>query len=200
MQVMDDTKAARWCAARSIQAHRQEPTGWLYLAHPGMNHCLIVSIPRNGMRSVALARLLMLDGVLEGEEVNFNGCLLWLRDWEIGSPEFDSVGWKLLESLRAVAGHHSSLREDPAQVFEPGELLSAHAALVLPMVFGWDAYYVPAVGESLVYVSHHERLYVVSRTVASKQRIERSLAAGKWEARESQWPPGPAWSPSTGDS
>ncbi len=188
MQSMDDASAALWCSARSIEMRRTSGLGQMYLSFPTQNRCIAIQTPAAAMRLVALARLLLLASGEDQDDSNFDGCLLWLRDWEIGSPELESVGWRVLQCLRGTSGAIASLQAAPASLFSQDEIVDAHVALVQPLTFGWDAYFVSASGQSFGFVSHHDLTYFVARTEGMLQRLCVQLGIGKWQATKCHWP------------
>ena len=101
----------------------------------------------------------------------FPGALFWLHRWEIGSEDIDGVGERLLAGTRGVTDARSDLHAYPAQAFDAGECQAAHAALVVPMLFAWDAYYVPADGSYLLWVSHEGSLDLIPRDAAADAHL-----------------------------
>ena len=95
-----------------------------------------------------------MTGVREYEESQFSGALLWLQRWEIWSESIDQAGFVLLNGVRTISNCASSVHDAPAQQFAEGEFTLAHACLVLPMLFQWDAYYLTANGDVICYVCH----------------------------------------------
>jgi hypothetical protein len=182
---LDETGVADWCAKRGIQL-RRGPSG-TELSFDGANHCLIVRVPESGLRCVALAYVLLMASVRE-DESEFKGCLFWLREWEIGSPQLDRVGHTVLRSLRAARGEAVSWHDAPGELFGPEEVGEANAAFVQPLIFDWDAYLVPSSGEYFVFSYHHEHLFVVSPTKSKLDEIGRSLQGGGWPPAVAEWP------------
>jgi hypothetical protein len=161
----------------------------MYLSFRSQNHCIALQTPTTAMRSVALARLLLLAPLEDREEKSFDGCLLWLRDWEIGSPELEIVGWRVLQALRGGSEGTTSLRAAPASLFGGDELVDAHVALVQPLIFRWDAYLISESGEWFGFVHHHETTYFVARTQGMLQHVRGQLRLAQWATNECSWPP-----------
>jgi hypothetical protein len=180
-----ETAVADWCGKRGIQL-RPGPPG-TELCFPGTNHCLIVRVPESGLRCVALAYLLLMASA-RMEESEFKECLLWLRDWEIGSPELDRAGHTVLRWLRLASTEPISWHDAPGELFGPEEVGEAHAAFVQPLIFDWDAYLVPSSAEYFVFSWHHEQLFVVSPTKSKLDEIGRSLQGGGWPPEVAHWP------------
>lgn len=185
MRSLNETGVADWCAKRGIQL-RRGPKG-TELSFDDANHCLIVRVPESGLRCVALAYVLLMASVRE-DESEFKGCLFWLRDWEIGSPELDRAGHTVLRWLRLAGREPISWHAQPGELFGPDEVAEAHVALVQPLIFDWDAYLVPDAGEYFVFSWHHEHLFVVSPTQSKLDKIGGSLRNGGWAPEEAEWP------------
>lgn len=60
-------------------------------------NCIELKFPETPMRVPYFTRVLSLLNT-DAEE-NFNGALLWLTLWNIGSPGLEKIGWKLVEKL-----------------------------------------------------------------------------------------------------
>jgi hypothetical protein len=114
-----------------------------------------------------------MSGVRDHVETNFEGAIVWLRRWELWSESIDRVGQLLLEGLWRAVTPGGLLSEAPAVVFTERELVSAHASLILPMLFQWDAFYSPKGGHFLVAVSHHGHLEVLAPTETFQLLLER---------------------------
>jgi hypothetical protein len=100
---------------------------------------------------------------LAGDEMQFQGALLWITFPELGS--LAPIGWKLLEKMRQGFGENRPLQTARAHFFRRDELLDLQAFLLPCFIFGWDAYLVPfGRHDFFVHVSHDEYWGVVSRT------------------------------------
>jgi hypothetical protein len=100
---------------------------------------------------------------LAGDEMQFQGALLWITFSELGS--LAPIGWKLLEKMRQGFGENRPLQTARAHFFRKDELLDLQAFLLPCFIFGWDAYLVPfGRDDFFVHVSHDEYWGVVSRT------------------------------------
>jgi hypothetical protein len=185
MVALDDGGVAEWCQKRGIQVSPGIPG--TELRFHGANHCFSVPVLESGARCVALAYMLLMASV-RLDESEFQGCLLWFREWEIWSPELDRAGHTVLRWLRLAGREPISWHDAPGELFGPDEVGEAHAALVQPLIFDWDAYLVPSSGEYFVFSYHHEHLFVVSPTKSKLDEIGRSLQGGGWAPEEEQWP------------
>jgi hypothetical protein len=140
-----------------------------------------IPAPTTTQRLLALGYVLLASA---GEgEAEFPGGLLWLNEWDIWSESFERVGWRIAQRLRGIA-KVPSLRDAPAHLFGPDEFIDAQALLLLPMLFQWDAHFVPSSGEFFVYASHEERLLVVASNRVVCDRLFARFEEGDWNPRE----------------
>jgi len=104
------------------------------------------------------------------DEEHFDGARLWFKEWGVWNPREEGIGYQLVESLNCAAGQPASFEAAPGHLFRADEFTAAVAMLMQPMLFGWDAYYVPqwsyGVEEYFVEVSHDSVVYVFTRTKA----------------------------------
>lgn len=137
MRSMTSDEARKWCSqdALGLKITRDDD-----LRYKGPEHKLFIQIPEEHRGIVVLARVLL---AFRGE-ANFSGGMLWLRWWEIGSPQLTRVGWHILEDIRRAHGESRSLEVAPAQLFRDDEFVELQAFLTQVMCFGWVADYVPS--------------------------------------------------------
>lgn len=177
MQAFSDTQAVGWCGERGFVVEQNFPTRATVGGHEAGR--FRIQIPDEATATVGLAYFLLMSGVRDYVEANFDGAMVWLRRWELWSESIDRVGQLLLEGVQRALEPGALLNQTPALVFKEGELVPAHASLTLPMLFQWDAFYCPKGGHFLGVVSHHGHLEVI----APKEAI------GLLRERFSQWNP-----------
>jgi hypothetical protein len=190
MQLLSDQEATRWCAARSLETVHAGRRA-RYLGFVEQHSSIVIDPGVKGMRTIGLARLLLIAGSTSQDDANFRGGLLWLRDWEIGSPELEAVGWEVLRLLRGRCQEPTELAATPAQGFSQSELLDAHLALAQPLMFGWDAYWVPEDASFFAFIHHHDVVHVVARERHLLESMGRRLSEGQWKSQSGPWPPEP---------
>ena len=100
--------------------------------------------------------------VAAGDESTFAGALLWLRRWEIWSPQIDEVGVQLFGNALAAAGS-TGLPATPACQFGAAEFDQAYSLFSLPLLLQWDVYLVPPSAEYFIYVTHNATCFVIGR-------------------------------------
>jgi hypothetical protein len=91
----------------------------------------------------------------------------------------EAVGYRIIEAMNRAAGQLQSFEVAPGHTFRADELADAVGMLMQPMVFGWNAYYLPqwsfGVEEFYLYVSHDSFVTVVTRTTAFHDKVFRLL-------------------------
>lgn len=179
MKCVNAGQAADWCRARGIVFSDR------HLRRLGYDegHPLAISIeaPTNTQRLLALGYVIL--ATASDDERSFEGGLLWLNDWDIWSESFERVGHWLAKSLR-VGCHHGAIADAPGHLFDPGEFIQAQALLLLPMVFQWDAHFIPANGQFLVRLGHHGELHLISRDRVIADQLFSRFEEGEWNPRE----------------
>ena len=178
MRLLTDDEALQWVRDVGLQAGSKLPSTRVRALSTA--HRMRLQIPDDALSAVALAYMLALTDVVEYGEEQFAGALLWLQRWEIWSASIDRAGYVLLEGIRSVSGQSVPLGSAPGHLFQQGEFSRAHACLALPMVFQWDAHYIPVSGEFFVFVSHEGYLELTTQN----ERLHRDTLG-----RLQQWSP-----------
>lgn len=139
-----------------------------YYSDPATN-CLELKFPETPLRVTFFTRVIAMLG-LEDESL-FYGALLWVTQSQIGSPQLEKSGWKLIERMRAGYGENRSLQTTSGHFFRDDEL-DLSAFLIPCFVYSWDAYVVPnANNDFFVHISHNEYWGVVARTIEAYDRL-----------------------------
>lgn len=163
MWVGTDAELLKWLGDVNLKHKLSADERSLYYADPDAN-CFELKWPESPLRVSYFARVAAMVGI--DEESLFNGALLWVTLSQIGSPQIEKSGWKLVEKMRQGFGENRSLQSASAHFFRDDELVDLTAFLVPCFVFGWDAYVVPhnASGDYFVHISHNEYWGIVART------------------------------------
>ena len=142
---------------------------------------LLLNYPETPLRVSYASRLLSLLGC-SGDESGFYGALLWLRLWNIGSPQNEKSGWKMVERLRMGFGELRPLGEANAHWFRSDEVAELAAFIVPCFVYGWDAYVSPSGGDCFGFISHDGYWSVVARNREVSERLLIDFAEFKPQA------------------
>ena len=177
MELITKARALEWCREHGIAvATASVDASRLTFGHP--MHGLRVDITGPPSDVLALVYVLVMTGIPDDDERHFNGAMIWLRDWDIGSCGAEAVGYALAQGLRGTGGATPSVLEQPAHLVADDEFVLARAMLALPMLFRWDAVFVPAHGLFLASVSHHEHLDIYFRDGRLEPKLRKRFEAG----------------------
>jgi hypothetical protein len=135
-----------------------------YFSHPEANSILL-EYPGKLERFPFFAGLLASLGY---DETHFDGAQLWFKEWGVWNAREEGLGYQIIETMNRAAGQPISFEAGTGHVFRADEFTAAVAMLIQPMLFGWDAYYLPqwsyGVEEYFLDISHDSVVYVVTRT------------------------------------
>lgn len=147
----------------------------LFYTHPEAD-CIVLEYPPKLERLPFFARLLATLGY---DDADFAGAWLWFRTWGVWSSQDEATGYRIVEAVNRAAGQPLSFEVSRGQTFRSDELPNAVGMLMQPMVFGWDAYYLPhwsfGYEEFFLYISHDSFVSVVTRTKAFHEKVLRIL-------------------------
>ena len=134
--------------------------------------CIDLEYPPKLERLPFFARLLATLGY---DEANFAGASLWFTTWGVWNLRDEAVGYRMVEAFNRAAGQPRSFEVAPGHAFRADELAEAIGVLMQPMLFGWDAYYLPqwsfGVEEFFLHISHDGFVTVVTRTTAFHEKV-----------------------------
>lgn len=167
-EIKDFEEKNKWATGLNID----EDWRGLYYDNPEAN-CIELKFPETPGRVPYLTRVLSLLHT-DTEEL-FHGALLWLTLWDIGSPQLEKVGWKLVEKLRLAFGETRPIGVAPGHWFRSDELVELNTFLLPCFVFGWDAYLAPSGQDYFVHISHDEFWIVVTKTAAVHKELLEQL-------------------------
>ena len=117
-----------------------------------------ISVPLNFLERVSLSYSLL---SFPGEDT-FQGGIVWFKEWNIGPSYIERAGWKVVEQMRRGYGQIASLENAPGQRFRRDEFVDAQAFLLQAMSFEWDVFFVPALADHYIFVSHTQVAYCVA--------------------------------------
>jgi hypothetical protein len=167
MRLIGNREAVEWLGHREIHLTESE-----YPVAYGASHSVEVSISPDTITGLTYM-------ICEMEQPNFQGGLLVLREWNIGSPELDRIAHTAISLML----NNSPL--DPSNplylLFDPSEWLTLQPFFLQPLLYHWDAFYVPAASSLLVFVSHDEVIYFVSIKSAMSDQLLKSFK--RWGAK-----------------
>lgn len=125
---------------------------------------------------------ILLQDLKNSDPIYFAGALVWIRSWGFWNEDSENLGEKLITSLRrdGVGPGVPSLADAPIHLFAKDELVSAHAAVSIAMLFQWDALVVPESGDFIAHISHHLNCQIEARSNAIASEIEDRFTSVGW--------------------
>jgi hypothetical protein len=114
------------------------------------------------------------------EEQHFEGARIWFTEVGVWNELLEGIGYQILESMNTAAGQPMSFWEARGYQFRADELVKTLGVLIQPLVFGWDAYYLPfwswgGCSEYFLQVSHDSVVRVTTRSRDFHDRAIKSL-------------------------
>jgi hypothetical protein len=119
----------------------------------------------------ARAQGALLQGLVEAL-TRVSPSLLWITDW----PLYKAHEMALILRIRAGYGESRPLLDAPGHLFDQDDRDILEGMLTLIAAFGWDAYFVPGEGKSIVFASHHELIEVFTLDGVSSLNVRELLS------------------------
>ncbi len=86
--------------------------------------------------------------------------MLWIHSTGIGEEFLDATGLRQMNLLRLGLGETSDVSDRPGHLFTRTEEAECIGMSVVPFLYEWDAYLIPADGRYFVHISHHQNVEV----------------------------------------
>jgi len=174
MKAMTTEEAASWCLSAGVKLTEE---GWLYYS-PSAEQRFFVTAPEEFRRIMRFARIML---SFRGEAA-FSGGLIWLRRWNIGTPQFTKVGWQIIEDIRRAHGDPRSLELAPAQLFRDDEFSEMQALLMQVIGFGWVAEFIPSTSGFFVHFKDNRQVCFTSQSGESLDSLRTDFS--EWNPTE----------------
>jgi hypothetical protein len=110
------------------------------------------------------------------EEVNWNGGAVWYQDYDVWNHQNNVQGWTMIERLRMGYGELRPFGQATVNVFHDTDLSILPAFLLAPLIYGWDAYYIPYDRGSFASISHDGYWTVSTETETDYLRLQAKLS------------------------
>jgi hypothetical protein len=166
LQVLSAAELSEWLANfhREGTEHVQCDDAGPFFSHPEAN-CIQVEYPTKLERLPFFARAL---ATIAYESTHFEAALLWFTEWGVWNSLDEGIGYRIVEKIHSAAGQPKAFEVGPGHVFRSDELTEAIGMLLQPMIFGWDANYIPrwshGTDQFFLHVSHDSFVSIVTRT------------------------------------
>jgi hypothetical protein len=145
----------KWGTASHLKM-RIEPKGYLFYETGKPLFGIRLNVPGEGRAAAALASSLV------AFEDEYHGGFLWFTNWDIGTPQIERAGLKIVEQMRRGYGVTSSVENAPAQLFRSDESVDAQAFLTMSVIFGWEAFLMPHRTRYFAYARPNGSLFLVT--------------------------------------
>ena len=110
--------------------------------------------------------------VSENSEFAWRGGAVWYQDYDVWSQQNNVEGRTMIERIRAGYGELRPFGKATVNVFRDTDLSILPAFLLAPLIYGWDAHYIPQERGIFVSISHDGFWDVSTETDADSQRFE----------------------------
>lgn len=180
MKRLEDVQAEHWCAERGLRVQGQLASTRVAIAGDEIQQFRVYLTAGPGYKMVSLAFTVLMGSATGDTTETFGGGLIWLQRWEIWSEDIDRVGYAFLGGLTSQPEAPLGGDISPAYEFEEGEFLTANAVLSLPLLFEWDAHFVPRSAQFIVFISHERHLDVFTRDQSEHQRLHSLFQDAGW--------------------
>jgi hypothetical protein len=166
---MTSAEAREWCSQDAVGL-RVDRYDLLRYKQP-KQHSFFVQAPEELRLITAFAYHILTFP----DAVSFGGGLLWLKRWNIGSPQMASPGWLILESIRRTHGELRSLEVAGAQIFRDSELVELHAFLIQVVAFGWVTDYVASAGRFFLHFKDNRQICFTAESPITLKELRASF-------------------------
>ena len=126
-----------------------------------------IPLPEIGLEIIALTHVLI--NVIEEDK---SGLFLWLKDFDIWSPDTEKIGISMYQSMLPP---QTNIYEHPILSIESVEVTEQKALSIITMLFQWDLYLVPENAKYIIFFSHDGYIQIESRTLSEHHRMLTSL-------------------------
>jgi hypothetical protein len=100
---------------------------------------------------------------------------MYFTDWGYSPPHIENCVLRILEQMRRGYGVTASLESAPAQLFRSDEIIDVHAFLTIPLLFGWDAYFMPYGTRYFAFARENSSMFLVTDDEQVLQKLLLSL-------------------------
>ena len=150
MVTLDSSEIHKWCIERGLAFYKDS-----FPYYKSSNSLVRMDFPvahRIPMMAKFMCRVL--------RETFPSEMMLWIHSTGIGEEFLDATGLRQMNLLRLGLGETSDVLERPGHLFTRMEEAECIGMAVLPFLYEWDAYLIPADGRYFAHISHHEYVEV----------------------------------------
>jgi hypothetical protein len=121
--------------------------------------------------------------VCEGGDAPWRGGAVWYQDYDVWNHQNNVAGWTMIERIRAGYGELRPFGMATVNIFRDNDLSILPAFLLAPLIYGWDAYYIPQERGSFAFISHDGYWTISTETDADFAALQEKLSMyeeGHW--------------------
>jgi hypothetical protein len=111
------------------------------------------------------------------DPLNWKGGAVWYQDFDVWNHEANVAGWKMIERIRAGYGELRPFDQATVNIFKDDDRTILPAFLLAPLIYGWDAYYIPQERGSFARISHDGYWAIETETEEAYQAIQEKIKA-----------------------
>jgi len=114
---------------------------------------------------------------------NWRGGAIIYQDFDVWNHRNNVEGWTMIERIRAGYGELRPFREATVNVFRDNDISILPAFLLAPLIYGWDAHYIPLDRGSFASISHDGYWCITTETEADYSKLQEKLLVydeGHW--------------------
>lgn len=118
----------------------------------------------------------ILPSLLTGFDAdNWTGGAVIYQDFDVWNHRNNVEGWTMIERIRAGYGELRPFSEATVNVFRDTDIFILPAFLLAPLIYGWDAHYVPLDRGCYASISHDGYWTVTTETEQDYARLQDKL-------------------------
>src|SRR5665213_1936450 len=110
------------------------------------------------------------------ERAYWKGGAVWYQDYDVWDHQNNVEGWTMIERIRAGYGEIRPFRMATVNIFRDNDLSILPAFLLAPLIYGWNAYYIPQDRGSFGFVSHDGYWAVSTETDADYAALQEKVS------------------------
>lgn len=167
MQLVSSQERNDWLRHRSLSVL---PKGQVHYKDSPV-HKFRLKLPTDGLQLIRLTNVL--SAHIEGDA--HPQTLSWIEEWNMWGADIEEMGRLYVEKLSVGFGVLFNIDQKTALLFTEAELLWQRAFIFLPMLFQWDAYFVPDHGNYVLFVSHDAFVEFSSRNADTAEKLKNLL-------------------------
>lgn len=115
---------------------------------------------------------------LVSEDLNalWRGGAVLYQDYDVWDHQNNVQAWTMIERIRAGFGELRPFSQATVNVFRDNDLAILPAFLLAPLIYGWNAYYIPQDRGSFAFVSHDGYWTIATETEEVYAGLQKKLA------------------------